>query len=301
MRHVTQPAHEEGVGISPFDRGEDVPAVKRRHRHADEVHEVVPREGEGKREGARKNDVGEDVEAEKENQRLEEERAADEGNDEDRLGVSVDPLDPFGTHEGSALGALHDEEVEDRRKRDAREDAAQPPVDALVAEGEDEAKNPLHDDARNEGDEDGGEDREDHREGFARIEVSAEIGEGSARLPHFEAGHRDGATQEFKDDGDGGGGGKTEGVEGVEEENVRHHDGREYDDDFLEGEVFRDQDPGFGHLHHARRKGGAEENACAGHRQNHPEWGGLGADGGIEEVHGVVRDADEKVANGKNA
>ena len=65
-----------------------------------------------------------------------------------------------GMHEARALGALHHEEVDDGRERDAAVDGADASVGLLELEGEDEAGEVLHDGARNEGDDDGDQNAE---------------------------------------------------------------------------------------------------------------------------------------------
>ena len=49
-----------------------------------------------------------------------------------------------------------------------------------------------------------------------------------------------------------------------------------------------------GHFHHAARGDYADDNADRGDGEDDPHRSGLGADGRVEEIDCVVRDADEK-------
>ena len=65
-----------------------------------------------------------------------------------------------GVHEGRALGAFHDQEVQDGRQGQAAEDAADAAVHALIVEGEDQAGDILHHHTGHEGHRGGGGSRE---------------------------------------------------------------------------------------------------------------------------------------------
>ena len=248
---VAQALHREGRRIGALDRGPDLIGGERGERHADEVHEVVARESEGERERAGENDDREDVDAQRHDERLEEHGQDGEAAEQEFGRVGADPGDPLGLHDGRALGALDHEEVEDGRERDAAVDAAEELVVALVVEGEDQTQQILHEEARKEGHDDGYENRHDHGERLGGVEVEPQIRNGRAARPDLVAGERGGAAEEFEHDRDGRGGGKAEGVEGVEQEDVADHHGREDDDHFLEGEVLGHENACAGDLHHA--------------------------------------------------
>lgn len=208
------------VGSGAFDGGPDLVGGERGERHADEVHEVVAREGEGKRKGARKNDDREDVDAQHQDERLKEHRQGGEASQQQLRRIGVDPDDPLGLHEGCAFCALDHEEVEDGRQRHAAVDAPEELVVALVVEGEDQAQQVLHEEAGEEGHDDGYENRHDHGERLGGIEVESEIRNRRTARPDLVAGERGGAAEKLEDDRNGRGGGQAEGVEGVEKEDV---------------------------------------------------------------------------------
>ena len=284
-------AHHEGVvggtrGL-PF-----LPAVPGGERHAHEVHEVVARKGEREGERTRQNDDLEDVDAEDRDEYLEEHRQAREEREEDDGRVGVDPLDPLGTHEARALGALHHEEVDDGRERDAAVDGADAAVGLLELEGEDEAGEILDDGARNEGDDDGDQNARDDAERLARIDVVGDVGERSARVDELEERGGKGGAHELEHDRDRGRRRETERIEGVKQDDVRYHDSEKHDHQLGEGEELRMEDAGAGDLHHARGERRAREHADRGDPERRAEGGDAGR---IQKVDGVVRDADEKV------
>ena len=56
-----------------------------------------------------------------------------------------------------------------------------------------------------------------------------------------------------------------------------------------------------GYFHHASGETGPHQHADGSYGQDHPHGCSLGTDGGIEEVDGVIGDADEEVNDGKRA
>ena len=187
-----------------------MPGVERSKRHAHEIDKVVACEGECEREGACKNDKGEDVCVLEKNRSLHEQERNAEDREQNRVIVRFQPLKHFGRHEGSPLGALHHEEVDDRRHAECTEKAAENAVGACVVEREEKTHHELHDKTCDECDNDRDENRHDHRKGLGRIHVEGEIRNRQFVRPHFEAGKRHRAAQEFKNDRNGGGGGQTE-------------------------------------------------------------------------------------------
>lgn len=67
----------------------------------------------------------------------------------------------------------------------------------------------------------------------------------------------------------------------------------------MEGELGRHKYPAPGNFHHAAGKQGANDNPQSGHQDNSPARGGLGTDSGVQEVGGVIRDANHEVKAGE--
>ena len=263
-------------------------AVERRHRNAHEVDEVVSGKGEGERKGARKNDEGEDVGAKEDDRALEDDKPEGEDPDKDSLRILIHPENPLGLHEARASRALHDEEVEDCRKRHRAEDAARPAVHPFILEGEDEAQDVLNNEARHKGNDHGNKNAHDHGKGLAGVDVAAELGERRSAHPDLGAGDGKRASEKLEDDGNRGGGGQSQGIEGIEKEHVSHDDCAEDHHHFLEGEHFRHEDAGLRDLHHSGAEGGAEQHADTRHRKDHPEGSSAGTDSGIQKINGIV-------------
>ena len=285
--------HEGGIGRAgglPF-----LPAVPSGERHAHEVHEVVAGKGEGQREGARENDDLEDVDAKDRDEDLEENREAGKEREENDGRVGVDPLDPFGAHEARALGALHHEEVDDGRQRNAAVKRADAAVGLFKLEGEDESGEVLHDSARDEGDDDGNQNARHDAERLARIDEVGDVGERRACVNQLEERGGEGGTHQLKDNRDRGRGGKAERIEGVKQNDVGHHDREEHDHEFGKGEELRVEDAGTRDLHHPGGECGAREHADRGNPERRAKGRNAAAERRIQKVDGVVRDADKEV------
>ena len=278
-----------------------MPGVKRSERDADKVDEVVAGEGEGEREGAGENDEGEDVGVAKQNGALHHDEGDAEDGEKNWIVVGFEPGEHLGRHEGSALGALHHEEVNDRRHAERAEDAAENPVRALVVEREEHAHHKLHDKTCDEGDDDRNENRHDHREGLRGIDEEREVVDRELVRPDLEAGEGHRAAKELKDDRNGGRGGEPEGIEDVQKQHVCHHHRRKDHKHFGEGELRGNEHARLGDFHHPRGEGRAGENAHARNGHDHVERCGAGTNRGIDKVHGVVADADVEVENGQKA
>ena len=79
--------HREDGGVGAGRRAEDVPGVESRERNAHEVDEVVAGKSERERERARKDHIAHHVRVEERDERLEEDREADEATPEDEVGI----------------------------------------------------------------------------------------------------------------------------------------------------------------------------------------------------------------------
>ena len=169
--------------------------------HTNKVHKVVAGEGKGQGEGTAQDDDAEDVGVLVFDEQLEEDCQDNEGADEDGPGVGVDGIDVFLAHEGGALQALHDQEVEDGGQGDAAENAADLPVHAVEIEGEDEAADVLHDCACHKGHHNGHENAGDDGEGFLVVDVAGDGQKGVALQPDLVGSCSHCATEEFEDDG----------------------------------------------------------------------------------------------------
>ena len=169
--------------------------------HTNKVHKVVAGEGKGQGEGTTQDDDAEDVGVLVFDEQLEEDCQYNEGGDEDGPGVGVDGVKIFLAHEGGALQALHDQEVEDGGQGDAAENAADLPVHAVEIEGEDEAADVLHDCACHKGHHNGHENAGDDGEGFLVVDVAGDGQKGVALQPDLVGSCSHCATEEFEDDG----------------------------------------------------------------------------------------------------
>lgn len=214
--------------------------------------------------------------------------------------MGIDPGQVFRLHEGRALGAFHDQEVEDGRQGQAAEDAADAAVHALIVEGEDQTGDVLHHHTGHEGHHHGDEDAGHDGQGLLAVDEVPQLGEQDVRGGDLDEGRGHGTAQQLEDDGHGGGGGQAHGVEGVQQQDVGDHHGEENDDDLVEGEHLGIEDPAASDLHHAAGKGGAQQHTDAGHHHDDLEAGDARAYGRVEEVDGVVADAHEKVHCGQD-
>lgn len=299
LHGLAQAFHGEGIGGHAAG-GELLPAFPGGQGHAHEVDQVVAGKGEGQGKGAGQDDDLEDVDAAAHHEQVQHHAQAREQHQQDGQGVGIDPGQVFRLHEGCALGAFHDQEVEDGRQGQAAEDAADAAVHALIVEGEDQAGDVLHHHTGHEGHHHGDEDAGHDGQGLLAVDEVPQLGEQDVRGGDLDEGRGHGTAQQLEDDGYGGGGGQAHGVEGVQQQDVGDHHGEENDDDLVEGEHLGIEDPAAGDLHHAAGKGGAQQHTDAGHHHDDLEAGDARAYGRVEEVDGVVADAHEKVHCGQD-
>ena len=101
----------------------------------------------------------EDIDLKSEDEDFEKNGQADEHGNEDYPSVSVNPLNPFRSHEACPARAFHDQEIHDGGDTEAAENCADLFVHALEIEGEDQAHNVLNNSPAHKGDHNGYEDR----------------------------------------------------------------------------------------------------------------------------------------------
>ena len=118
----------------------DAPGVVAGQRHADEVHQVVAREGKGQREGSRQDRDAHDVEPHA-LENVEEERRRGPEGEERHEDVVADVGRNGGRDQSRAFQPLEQREIEDSGQRDAAPDGSPAAEDGGVAEREDEARN----------------------------------------------------------------------------------------------------------------------------------------------------------------
>lgn len=299
LHGLAQALHGEGIGGHAAG-GELLPAFPGGQGHAHEVDQVVAGKGEGQGKGTGQDDDLENVDAAAHHEQVQHHAQAREQHQQDGQGVGIDPGQVFRLHEGRALGAFHDQEVEDGRQGQAAEDAADAAVHALIVEGEDQAGDVLHHHTGHEGHHHGDEDAGHDGQGLLAVDEVPQLGEQDVRGGDLDEGRGHGTAQQLEDDGHGGGGGQAHGVEGVQQQDVGDHHGEENDDDLVEGEHLGIEDPVAGDLHHAAGKGGAQQHTDAGHHHDDLEAGDARAYGRVEEVDGVIADAHEKVHCGQD-
>ncbi|CDE47892.1 unknown [Sutterella sp. CAG:351] len=293
--------HREGRGRSAgSSRFKDVSAVKRRDRNTDEIHEVVSGKRESERESTGENDDPENVRLKEHHPKLQENRADDEDPKNELRAISVKKREHVRRHEGSALRSLHHEEVEDHRERKTAVDAAEFLEETVIAEGEDHAGDPLHDDASEERDNDRDENRGNHPERLRVTDISAEPKRGLAVLDQTvdrNAGRR---AEELEHDRNRGRGREAHLIEDVQQQDVRHHY-REVNGNYVREREHRGmENAAAGNFHHAARERRAKQHADRGNTEHHLKGRDAAADSGIQKVDGVVTDAHEKVHRGKN-
>ena len=244
--------HREGGGRSAgTGRFKDVSAVERRDRHTDEVHEVVPGKREGQSESTGKNDDPENVRLKEHHPELQENRADNEDPEHEFRTVGIEEREHVRRHEGSAFRPLHHEEVEDHRERKTAVDAAELLEETVIAEGEDHAGDPLHDDACEERDNDRDENRGNHSERLRVIDISAEPKSGLTVLDQTVDRHTGRRAEKLEHDRDRGRGGKAHLIEDVQQQDVCHHHREVNDNHVREREHRGMEDAASGNLHHA--------------------------------------------------
>ena len=242
----------DGVGVEPG------------HGHADEVHQVVAREGEGQREGSRKDRDAQDVDFETLDE--EQQQRADHPADGDGRGqVVVDQLDEGMVRE-YGFETLEDGEIDDRRQRGPAPERSVAAEHRRVAERKDHARD-VHDQrTAGEGDDDRQQDGRNDTHGARGVDVVSERGDALFRVVRdFVDRHGDRCAQQAEDQRYGGRGRESPRIVEVQQDDVGEHDAQVKHHHFVEGE-----------------QSGVEHG------------GGFGADSGVEKIDCVVRDADEK-------
>ena len=268
--------------------------IQAAHEHADEVHEVVARKGQGQGEGAGQHGQAQDVRHEQVLEQEHEHGKTAEGHQQGHAQVLVNVLNEGRLHQSGFLQALEHGKVGHRRHGDAAPEAAEPLEAGLVFERKRQAGNPHDDGAHREGD---GYGKENAGDDFKRLVRIDEVPHGlrHVKLGNLEQGRRHGGAQNAEHQGNGGGRGKAECIEGIQEYHLADHHPQEEQHHFVVTEHVRVKNAVAGHLHHAAGEAGAHQHADGSHGQDHPHGGGLGTNGGVEEVDGVIRYAVDQV------
>ena len=278
----------DGVGVESGDG------------HADEVHQVVAREGQRQGERSRQDRDAQDVDLEPLDE--EQQQGADDPADEQgRRQVAVDQLDE-GVVGENGFQPLEDGEIDDRRERGAAPERAVAAEHRRVAERKDHARD-VHDQrTAGEGDDDRQQDGRNDTHGARGVDVLSERGDAlRGVVGDFVDRHGDCGSQQAEDQRHGGRGRESPRVVEVEQDDVCEHDAQIEHHHFVEGEQSGVEHAAAGDLHHAARRDDADDDADRSYSKNDLHRGGFGADGGVEEIDCVVRDADEKTGNSQNA
>ena len=199
----------------------------------------------------------------------------------------------------ASLQPLENGKVGDSRQGHAAPDGAQVFEGFLIVEGEDEAGNPHNRYPANESDKNGGKNAGDDRQSFGGIDVAGQfLSDARFPGPNFKESCSHGAAQQFKNNGNRGGSGKAERVENVQQDNIRQHDRQKDQHDVMEGKPGRHEYAASGDFHHAAGEQRADDDTQSGHQHNRPARSGLGTDGGVQKVGGVIGNSDNEVEAG---
>lgn len=310
--------HHVAGGVARAVEGVVAVSVETREGYADKVNEVIAGKSHGEGKGAEEHDKLEYRHAQSA-QRGHNQTEHGKASAEDEPGVVGNVGFEFGRHDGGTFQAVDEEEPDDARHGDAGEDAyfqraatqtahtslgiGGPAVDA-IGKGEDHAGYPLHDGAQHEGDGHAQEDAKHNAERLFGVEQIAQGEEASCGVgcagDDLDEGDGKGAAEQLEDHADGGGGGHAEGVEDVEQDDVGHHDGEEHTHHVVEGKILRRHDAVARDVHHTVAHGGTGKDADGCNEDDGAIARHLGADGGVEEIYGVVAHTDDEVEHGKD-
>ena len=294
---VVQHAHQHlGIAAVPGDRV----GVESGDGYADEVHQVVAREGQRQGEGARKDGDAQDVDLEPLYEE-EQQRADDPADQERQQQVIVHHRDEIVSRQ-NGFKPFEDGEVDDRRQRGAAPHRPEAAERKRVAEREDRARDVHDEGSAGEGDDHRQEDRRDDAHGAGGVDelsqrADAEVG----GVRDFVDRHGDGRSEQAEDQRYGGRGRQSPRIVEVQQDDVGEHHAQIEHHHFVEGEESGIEHAAAGDLHHAARRYYADDDADRGDEQDGAHGCGFGADGGVEEIDCVVGDADKKTGYGENA
>ena len=270
------------------------------HEGADEVHQVVARKGQGQGKGAGQHGKLEGADAQNVLQQAGEQQPAHKDAGDQGAEVILQHVQRGFVYQAAALQTLEDGKVSDGREGQGGPQRADEAVHALVAEAEEESAEPHDHAAAGEGHNHGGEDTGDNPQGIAAVDVFPQVrADVRAAGVDLEEGHGDARAQQFEHQGYRGGGGHAEGVEEVQQDDVRQHHGQEEDHDVVEAVHVRQEDAAAGYLHHAGGKRGTQHHAHRRHSHQHTAAGGSAAHGRVEEVRCIIGDAHGQVVDGE--
>ena len=262
--------------------------VEAGYRYADEVHQVVAREGERQREGAGEYRNLEDVDF-GELKQEHDKRADREETEQDGEHVGRERIEKGRTEYPGILQPLEESEVGDGGEGDAAPQGAEALQHLLVAESEDETADEHHEGTHHEGDGHGGQDTRYDDESLARVDVIGHVGRRQRRVgAYLERGDRHRGAEQSENEGDGRGGGQSEGVEQVEQYHVGEHHPEKEHHYVAEGEHLRVEHAAAGHLHHAAGGHRTQQDADRSDGKDDFAGGGFGAYRRVEEVDCVI-------------
>lgn len=268
--------------------------VQAAHENADEVDQVIARKRQGQGKGSRQDGQAQDIGHEQVLKQEHEQGEACEGDQDRQPQILVNVGNHAAVQQGGFLQSLEYRKVGDGRHGNAAPEAAEPFEAGLVFECERQAGNPHDDGTHREGDGYGEKNAGDDFKRLVRVdEVPHRFRH--MELGNFEKGRGHGSAENAEYQGNRGGGGQAECIEGVQKNHLADHHPQEQQHHFMVAEHVGMEDAVTGHFHHAPGKTRAHQDADGGHGKNRPDGGGLGTDGGVEEVDGVIRDAIDQV------
>jgi hypothetical protein len=271
----------------------DLEGVPAGDRYADEVHQIVSGEGEREGEGAAQDRDAQDVDLETLDE--EEDEAACQPADQQREKDMVFDRMDEGRLRQRPFESLEECEVDDRRERCAAPQRAVAAQGPRVTEREDQAGDVHHGRTHRQRDDHREQDRRDDAECTARVDELAQVSHRKCvAAGDLEGRNGDRGAQQAEDERHGGRGGKPPRIVEVQQNDVGEHHAQIEQDHLVEGEHPRIEHSVARHLHHAARRERADQDSDRCHDQDHAAGGRLRSDGRVEEIYGVVGDADEE-------
>ena len=205
-----------------------------------------------------------------------------------------------GSDQARALKPLEKCEIEDARKRNTAPHGSQTAERRGIAEREQQAREVHEPDAGCESEHDRQQDRRNDDHCLARVDELRQVGQPEARIgaDAVERGGNGGPEQP-EDHRHRGRSGQPQRVEQIEQDHVAEHHPQEEHHHLREGELPGIENPAAGHLHHTGRGERSDKDARSSHGEDHPPGRDLRAEGGIEEIDGVVGHADHDAEHGQ--
>ena len=161
--------HQETIRISATIGHEIIVSIQSCQGHTDEVHQVVAGKGHRQGKGTHHHDDLEDIHPTPV-EYLHQDGEANEATGDNHPRVLGHPQLVLLSHEGRVLQPLDEHEVDDGRSCQSTEEADGPLQTRLIIEGEDDARNPLHQCTEEEGYGHTEEDTKDDGEGLLGVQ-----------------------------------------------------------------------------------------------------------------------------------